>query len=296
MNQDLANQWKKEVLEHIFLALAATPEINDFLIFKGALILNRHLGNERMSLDIDSNLSQDFLSSFPEIGEQISYLETILSKSISKYFRGHNPVRFDLTNLKIRRSPPRDHPRGWNAFTIKLNITDRLNADVRALPVLKIDIAAAEQLSESSVMEMELGSYRIKAYTLERIAGEKLRAFLSTLPEYREKVSKPGEAVRVKDLYDIARIYQAWPVEEESFWLMAGKEFQLAAASRFIDCDGLVTFQQEWGNTKKFYESDPTIPPNISFDEVEEIITAICRFLEENRMVPFSNPLPALPD
>jgi len=292
MNREDSDNWKKDVLGHILLALAASDDIKDLLIFKGALVLNIHLGNERMSLDIDSNLVQDFLTSFPEISDQIEYLEERLRRSITRYFTKQNPVRYELSRLNIKRSPPKDHPRGWDAFTIRLNITDHQNSDVRTLPALKIDIAAPEELSAESVKVIQLGSYHVKAYTLERIAGEKLRAFLSTLPHYRAKVLKPGEAVRVKDLYDIARVFRVKPISNESFWLRVGEEFRLASASRFIDCQGIESFQQEWENTRKLYEEDPTLPKDILFDEIEKVVMAVSSFFTERALIPFYNPLP----
>lgn len=74
------------------------------------------------------------------------------------------------------------------------------------------------------------------AYTLVRIAGEKLRAFLSSLPAYRAKVKKPGEAVRAKDLYDISRIRRVHGLEQIEFWRRAGEEFHVACRYRYIDC------------------------------------------------------------
>ena len=96
MNENNANQWKKEVLGHVFVALAAAQELKNLLIYKGALILNIHLGTERMSLDIDSNLAEDFIQAYPEILDQQEYLEDIIAKAISRYFNKQNPVRFEL--------------------------------------------------------------------------------------------------------------------------------------------------------------------------------------------------------
>ena len=60
MNKNQRDNWKFEVLAEILSALAKNPEIRENLIFKGALILNRHLNTQRKSLDIDSNLDSDF--------------------------------------------------------------------------------------------------------------------------------------------------------------------------------------------------------------------------------------------
>lgn len=48
-------QWTNEVLDEVFLAVIAAEPLRKALIFKGARILNLHLGDSRESLDIDSN-------------------------------------------------------------------------------------------------------------------------------------------------------------------------------------------------------------------------------------------------
>lgn len=293
MNPDDTKKWQSDVLGHILLALAASKELRDVLVFKGALILNIRLGTTRMSLDIDSNLIQDFVMKFPEKEDQEGYLKKVLTTAIDKYFDRQDTVRYELDNLKIIRSPlKKNHPRGWDAFLIKIKIIDHQNSNVRSLPALAIDVAAPEALSEHSFSEIDLGGFQVKAYTLERIAGEKLRAFLSTLPSYRAKVSKPGEALRVKDLYDLVRIHRERPIENKMFWERSGKEFKLACSSRYVDCHGLETFQENWDYTKNLYETDTTLPKDVEFDEVERVILVINGFFKSKAITPFTFPLP----
>jgi hypothetical protein len=293
MNIDDSNKWQADVLGHILLALASSPELRDALVYKGALILNKRLGTDRMSLDIDSNLTQKFTLDIPQKKQQEEFLDTTLRSSISKYFNRQDPVRFELTSIKIKNSPQKiDHPLGWDAFLIKIKITDYKNLQVRNLPVLTIDVAAPEELSENSVSDMNIGGFTVRAYTLERIAGEKLRAFLSTLPTYRTKVEKPGTAVRVKDIYDLTQIHRVKPIEDEIFWGVAGEEFKMACSSRYIDCEGLVTFKENWGNTKKLYETDSTLRKDVGFDEVDEVITNINAFFLRKQIIPFFYPIP----
>ena len=179
---------------------------------------------------------------------------------------------------------------GWDAFKVKINVND-LSKHVKGLPALEIDVAAPEELLDTSVATIEVGGHRVHAYTLERIAGEKLRAFLSSLPAYRAKVKKPGEAVRAKDLYDISRIRGVHGLEQVEFWRLAGEEFRVACRSRYIDCQGLTTFQEQWAVTRKTYE-EATIPKDISFEEAEATLVAIVSFLEAQGIVPFTFPLP----
>jgi hypothetical protein len=292
MNSEDFNKWKSDILGEILTALAASEKLNDVLVYKGARILNILLETKRMSLDIDSNLIQDFVIKFPEKEAQKKYLEKALSDAINRYFNHQNPVRFKLEMLKIQKSPPKDHPLGWDAFSVKITVKD-YKYNVRGLPSLIIDIAAWEKLSENSIAEIDWGGYKIKAYTLERIAGEKLRAFLSTLPSYRRKVSKPGEALRIKDLYDIVRIHRVKPIiDNELFWERAGSEFKSACESRFIDCQGLETFQENWKITKDHYEAAPTLPKDVEFDEVERSIAAINDFFALKEITPFYFRLP----
>jgi len=293
MNPGDANKWQAEVLEHILLALASSKDLKNVLVYKGALILNRRLGTDRISLDIDSNLVQDFVLAFPEKKQQEDFLEKVLNSAISKYFNRQDPVRFELSAIKIKNSPPKiDHPLGWDAFSINIKVTDFQNIHVRNLPALLIDVAAPESLSNNSVSDIDLGGHVVRAYTLERLAGEKMRAFLSTLPQYRAKVKKPGEVIRVKDLYDLARIQRAKPIHDELFWEVAGEEFKMACASRYLDCEGLVTFKEDWENTRSLYETDRTLPNDVIFDEVDNVITDIIAFFSIRQITPFVFPLP----
>ena len=63
--------------------------------------------------------------------------------------------------------------------------------------------------------------------------GEKLRAYLSSLPAYRKKLDRPGEAIRAKDLYDITRILQREQLPGSTgFWKAALAEFRVCCESR----------------------------------------------------------------
>jgi hypothetical protein len=180
---------------------------------------------------------------------------------------------------------------GWDAFKVRINVTN-LGRSIRGVPALEIDVAAPEALLDTSVSTIDVGGHQVFAYTLERIAGEKLRAFLSSLPAYRRKVSKPGSTVRAKDLYDIARIHRHHDIANVGFWTMVGKEFRSACRSRYIDCDGLSTFQEEWDVTRSTYAKEAVLK-DLPFEEVEAVLTAVVRFLEANRFIPCSFPLPA---
>lgn len=57
--------WKNDALNEVFVAIAASAALREILIFKGARVLNQRLKFERMSLDLDTNLSADFALEMP---------------------------------------------------------------------------------------------------------------------------------------------------------------------------------------------------------------------------------------
>lgn len=292
MEQNLINLWKYEALSQVLSALSENAEIRDVLIFKGALILNRRLGTDRLSLDIDSNLDTDFSLQVPDRSDQKSFLETHIPLAVSRYFENQSPVRFGVSRVKVDLKPRVEHPKGWNAFQVKITLIDHQLAGVRGLPALTIDVAAPETLTKDSIDEIQWNGSTIRAYTLERIAGEKARAFLSTLPSYREKMKKPGEAIRVKDLYDLTRILENKPITDETFWATAGKEFQLACESRYIDCQGGISFKESWSETKAAFENESIIPRGIDFKTAEEALDSIVSLWEQLGVIPFEFALP----
>lgn len=290
MNQTDRENWKSQVLDEIFAALAASEQLDKALIFKGARVLNIRLGKGRQSLDLDSNLTASFARQYPEREAQRAFLEQEMTQAIRRHFEQQELVRYELTSLNVRTNPRDSHPMGWDAFEVKMNVND-LTRNVKGLPALDIDVAAPEELLNTSIATIEVGGHSVYAYTLERIAGEKLRAFLSSLPAYRTKVKRPGEAVRAKDLYDITRIHGVRGLEQVEFWQLAGAEFRVACRSRYIDCQGLTTFQEQWDVTRKTYEGG-TIPKDISFAEAEATLVAVVTFLEAQGIVPFTFPFP----
>ena len=281
MNLTDHNRWKSDVVDEIFKALAASRWVAEFLVFKGARILNLRLrGLGRQSLDLDGNLCNTFVEQFPDRTSQKKQLERQLSRAIRRHFEGENPVQYSLTKLTVKPRPRNDHPRGWNAFDVVVSVTDLARQHVRGLPRITLDIAAPEQLLSGSTAPLTVGRSTVSAYTLERMAGEKLRAFLSSLPAYRNKMSKPGDAVRVKDIYDVARIHREHPLSEGDFWRRVGREFRAACDSRLIDCHGLQSFEEDLSVTRETYEKDAILPRDIPFENAWKTIRQIIAFLE----------------
>ena len=290
MNPSDSDRWKSQVMDEIFLAFAASPELQGVMVFKGARVLNVLLSNGRQSLDLDCNLTQAFVTKTPQREDQRRMLELWISRAVRAHFERVEPVRYGLNSVAVNSNPASQHPRGWDAFEVKLKVDDQ-SKRIPNLPVLRVDVAAPEQLLDTSVGPLKLGEHQANAYTLERIAGEKLRAFLSSLPAYRAKVKKPGDAVRVKDLYDLSRILRFKSLSQLTFWEHVGEEFVRACRSRYIDCQGLVTFREQWEVTRATYERSILLK-DIPFDEAEGSLESIVHFLEQSRIIPFQFPLP----
>ena len=243
MNPETQREWIDEVLNEVFSAVIASEPLREALIFKGARILNLHLGDGRQSLDIDSNMANELVASIPDIEAQRRFLEEHLPPALRHHFERQNPVRFALAEVKVDRRPPKMHPRGWNAFLLKIQVKDHRRAGVKGLPGLEIDVAAPEELGPDAVERMIVQGLPARVYSLHRIAGEKLRAYLTSLPAYRRSMGGGDRAFRVKDLHDIARILRARPASDLAFWTKAGREFVLACKSRLVSCLGSMPYR-----------------------------------------------------
>ena len=287
-----SDRWRSEILDEILAALAAEKELAESLVFKGARVLSAILHGGRQSLDLDSNLLRQFAEKLPDRESQRSFLEQHIRRAIVNRFESRDPVKFELKSIAVKTTSRKPHPMGWDAFEVKLNIYDLTKPGVKALPRIDIDIAAPEELLETSLSELRVGESSALAYSLTRIAGEKMRAFLSSLPAYRIKLKKPGDAVRAKDLYDLARIHRAHDIDDTEFWKTVAQEFRLACRSRLIDCSGLDTFMEQWQVTSQAYAQDPTIPKDIEFDEARSTLEAVVTFMVDEGVIPFDHPLP----
>lgn len=289
-------RWQTTALDLVFDAIAASETLSKLLVFKGARVLNILLETQqRQSLDIDSNIfDENFRTEFPSRLAQADYIQEKFRDALSSFFRQMVPQSYVLKNLTVKVKPRNHgHRRGWNAFEVRINLDDLLKPGVRGLPVLTIDIAAPEELLDDSLVSIKNG--KIQVYRIERIAGEKLRAFLSSLPAYRRKLSERPRNVRAKDLYDIARIMQRYPLRKNTeFWLRVGLDFHIACKSRFVDCKGLDSFAENLPVTRKTYIETATIPDDITFEEAWAIITKLVVFFEENKVLPFHFPLKSL--
>ena len=283
MNQTDQDLWREEVLRHVLKAMAESAELTDALVFKGAWVLNYHLRTNRHSRDIDTNLSSRFVFLHPDVDDQREYLEHWIKTSVGDYFEDQPVVRFRLVGLAMTFH---EHPMGWGSFDVRLQISDAAKAKVRGLPSVEIDIAAPEELSEISITSGALGSQLAQVYSLERIAGEKMRAYLSSLPTYCQKMKKPHSEIRVKDLYDLVRICREKNLSDAVFWTNAGREFERACRSRLVDCRGWTSFSERWNDVEMLFGSDSTLPKDVSFSDVSDLLPQIVLLWERLGVIP----------
>ena len=269
--------------------MIAWEPLRNALIFKGARILNLHLGDSRQSLDIDSNIAPELVASTPDLGAQASFLEEQISPALRRHFERQNPVKFKLGRVNVVGKPPKGHLRGWDAFLLRIEVQDNSMAGVRGLPMLEIDVAAPETLGPDAVQTITVKGIPARVYALHRIAGEKLRAYLTSLPAYRRKMQGGDREFRVKDLHDIARILRARPVSDAKFWTEAGHEFQLACESRLVDCRGLESFMENWSQARERYETDKSLN-RVSFDEAEHALKTVVGLIEKQGIFPLEFP------
>ena len=256
---------------------------------KGARILNLYLGESRQSLDIDSNIAPELVLSTPNLDAQAGFLEVQFPLAMRRRFEHQNPVKFNLVQVEVDRNPPNGHLRGWNAFVVRIRVRDNSHAGVLGVPTLDIDVAAPEALGPNAVKVINLDGIPARVYALHRIAGEKLRAYLTSLPAYRSKMKGGKREFRVKDLHDIARILQARPATDTPFWSEASREFQLACASRLVDCRGLESFLEHWPQARERYEADASLA-KVSFAEAENSLKTVVGLLEGQGIFPLEYP------
>lgn len=294
MNAIDQNIWLDEALGHVFRAIASNENLRKALVFKGARILAIHLGNDRKSLDLDSNLSSIESINISTKEDVPIFLRENIGRALERYFESQNPVRFSANNIKVQPSPAKEHPRGWGGYDVFISLLDGQYQAVRGLPHLSVEVAAEETVGKDAVVELPLDEgIHARCHALHRIAAEKLRAFLQSLPRYCNKLTRPARAQRVKDLYDLARILRARPIDERGFWDAVVSEFKLACETRLVDCNGLDTFKEEWGQTKEQYEKDISLK-QISFGEAEDTLVQIITYFSQLGIFPLTFPLPPL--
>ena len=101
MNRARRDQWINQVLDEVFVAVVASEPLRNALIFKGARILNLHLGDSRQSLDIESNMAPELVASTPDLAAQADFLEEHVPPALRRHFERQNPVKFTVGRVLV---------------------------------------------------------------------------------------------------------------------------------------------------------------------------------------------------
>lgn len=275
MNPRQREHWVTEVLREVVTAIMHDEALRAALVFKGAWILNLHLGHTRYSIDIDAAAEPSWVEEMGSLHRQEAFLREHLPRAVRRHFERQNPVRFTMQEAKFARSPVGHHPRGWDMLRAKLVVIDHRMPNVLGLPTVELEVAAAESYGPDAVEIRDFLGVPTRVYALHRIAGEKLRAYLTSLPEYRAKMRGGDRKSRVRDLHDLACIVRHRPLKEADFWEKAMQEFRLACESRYVDCAGPETFKQDWAQARLRYEQDQHLRM-VPFSEAEAALEAVC--------------------
>ncbi|MBI2919539.1 MAG: nucleotidyl transferase AbiEii/AbiGii toxin family protein [Planctomycetes bacterium] len=292
MNPDKAEAWKVGVLDTIVRAIAESPALANAVVLKGGQILSRRLGKVgRVSLDLDASLTPSFVRKSGAPDSWAGALEAELRVAIERSFDRMDPAHYSLERI---RAAAKKHPRGWDGVDVSLGIADRRLPGARGLPAIRLDFSAPERLTAASVSPIEIDGHFVSAYTLERIAAEKVRALLQSLPAWRAKIgSVPRDVPRVRDVHDLARILAARSETVGTFWEVVASEFRIACESRFVDCEGMESFEGDRQTIQVLYETDPKLS-EIPFSRAWSALETIVRDMETRGAVPIRFPLPDL--
>jgi Nucleotidyl transferase AbiEii toxin, Type IV TA system len=295
MDPQSQGAWKQEALETVFAALAHNRTLVSRLIFKGARVLNRRLNDaSRQSLDLDAGLRAEFLEQYPDPAERVRVLQQEIEASVSGFLASKDSTLYTLESVTVEQKPTQgNHPFGWNGMTARLRLRDVRLAQTVGLPTIELDFSAPESFGPHAIAPLNIDGVDVDAESIGRIAAEKLRAFLQSLPAWRTKTGSQTRAVRVRDVFDLRRIVTVKSLSDSEFWDEVGAEFGVACESRSVDCAGLTTFAEQLDVTRATFENDATVPKTWPFDELWQNLTRIVEHLERSGVVPFSFPPPS---
>lgn len=194
----------------ILVALARDPELASRLVLKGgnALALVHRIGN-RASLDIDYSL-EDEITDAKELGYRI---HACLREAVGAF----GLELFDWSFVARPREPRDDREATWGGYVATFKLVDdvvrRASDDVQDWRRRSITNGESAQSPRSFVIELSRNEWcegaielevaphvRVRIYTLEMIAAEKLRALCQQMPEYGRR---RAPARRPRDFYDI---------------------------------------------------------------------------------------------
>lgn len=271
--------WMDEALQFVLESIAAHDELRDCLVFKGARVLHQRLSQmTRQSLDLDANLSRSTVEGRSS-ADIASTLELQLSVALEHRVAAQDTIRYQLLSVRVVPNPRELHPRGWQGFNAAIRLSDALQVSQLAIPTLEIDLSAPEQLGAGAVAPLAVGDDFVYAYSAERQAAEKLRAFLQSLPAYRERYGPSLRPLRAKDVADLHAVLKEHPVSEVKFWSTVAAEFRTACEGRLVACAGWESFAVAEGDTREAFRTDAILAKIVSFDaawaSLREIVAAL---------------------
>lgn len=243
--------WQDEALDFVLQAIAQSPTLTELMVFRGARILYRHLGApRRQSLDLDAVL---------RLQPTRETLGDAITEALTGAVEAEDPVRYDVTRVRVVPAPAVPHRRGWDGYRVDITLHDRRRPGVLGIPRLTVDLGAPERLGEHSVELLSIGSGTVQACTLENMTALKIRAFLQSSPDHRTRLGDGTRALRVKDLADLGRIWDVRHDAHDDFWRIVGTELRMACTDRLVICQGWQTFAVLEDEAAQQFARDPIV-------------------------------------
>ena len=186
---------------YVLLGIAGVPELRDSLVFKGGTALRKvHLPEYRFSEDLD------FSAEDAPRGDALLEAVRGAVESAEAAARAHAPVTMDVRRVR-ERGP---HPGGQEAFSIRV----RFPWQREPMVSVKVEVTHDESILLPAPSRQILHEYEedlvvsVRAYALEEIAAEKLRATRQTQARLAER---GWVRPRVRDYFDLWNLVRLDP-------------------------------------------------------------------------------------
>jgi len=276
-------------------AIALDEPLRAVLVFKGARALGQLLPSlPRESLDLDASLSGPLGAGLEPPQATAAQLQQMLERAIRRQVEALDPRIYQLDRVVVQPSPLGGHPFGRQGYAVTIALRDLRRPGLLGTPNIRLDISALEDLGTDALEELRRGEGTVRVYSVTRQAAEKLRALLESLPRHRAKIGATSiKPVRVKDIADICRIVDLQPLTDLLFWEGVASEFRRACRSRFVDCEGWETFEQDVPVTRRSYLDDATLREERPFEEAWAVLGEVVSLIGGLGMIPFFHPLPS---
>lgn len=193
---------KDYAIGHLLLAIAHDPVIADSLVMKGGTALKKlYYGDYRFSEDLD------FSAEGGPRGDALEETLRAVASRAQETLSGKGPFGVVVDRV-VHRDP---HPHAQESFAFRVQYPWQR----RPLCLVKLEVTVDEPILLSATVRPIIHGYgeelagAVRAYSLEEIVAEKLRALL-------QNEARRGERgwvrPRCRDLYDLWRIFANPPV------------------------------------------------------------------------------------